>query len=104
MDRVLVTGAAGVLGKEIAAAMASDYHVRLFDTTNADVDGDDRCEWLQGSLVDEADVWGAVRDVDVLVHTGDPPLSLPDSELEREEALLDLATRGTHKLFTAIWA
>ena len=41
-------------------------------------------------------VWQAVRNVDAVVHTGEPPPA-PESE----EALLDRATRGTHVLFQA---
>ena len=36
-----------------------------------------------------------------LIHTGEPPTDLPSDELEREQMLLDLATRGTHVLFSA---
>ena len=99
MERVLVTGAAGILGLEIASAMASDFHIRLFDETKPDVGAGGGGEWRQGSLVDETAIRGAVRDIDVVIHTGDPPLNLPISE--RDETLLDLATRGTHKLYTA---
>ena len=43
----------------------------------------------------------AVRGIDTLIHTGEPPTDLPSDELKREQMLLDLATRGTHVLFSA---
>jgi nucleoside-diphosphate-sugar epimerase len=43
----------------------------------------------------------AVRDIDVVIHTGQPPPALPADVLLYEEMLLDLATRGTHVLCQA---
>lgn len=101
MERVLITGGASPLGGEIAAAM-DDCHVRLLDEAWGDttVSGP-RVEAREGSLVDEAAVREAVRDVEVVIHTGDSPLDLPGIGRGREERLLDLATRGTHKLYNA---
>ena len=93
--RVLVTGAASALGQEVAAALAVDENaqLRLLDDCAAprqDV------EWVAGRLMDPDAVWQAVRNVDAVVHTGEPPPA-PESE----ETLLDRATRGTHVLFQA---
>ena len=92
--RVLVTGAASALGQEVAAALeAENAELRLLDDCAApwqDV------EWVAGRLMDPDAVWQAVRNVDAVVHTGEPPPA-PESE----EALLDRATRGTHVLFQA---
>ena len=93
--RVLVTGAASALGQEIAVALAADENaeLRLLDDCAAQRQG---VEWVEGRLTDPDVVWQAVRDVDAVVHTGEPP---PVSE--SEEALLDRATRGTHVLLQA---
>ena len=93
--RVLITGAASALGQEVAAALAEDGNaqLRLLDDCAAqrrDV------EWIAARLMDPDAVWQAVRDVDAVVHTGEPPPAT-----ESEEALLDRATRGTHVLLQA---
>ena len=44
---------------------------------------------------------GSSSGIDTLIHTGEPPTDLPSDELAREQMLLDLATRGTHVLFSA---
>ena len=90
--RVLVTGAASALGQEVAAALeAENAELRLLDDCAAQRQD---VEWVEGRLMDPDAVWQAVRNVDAVVHTGEPPPA-PESE----EALLDRATRGTHVLF-----
>ncbi len=97
--RILVTGAASALGREIASALAADEsaQLRLLDdcaTQQQDV------EWIAARLTDSDAVRQAVRDVDAVVHTGEPPPA-PESE----EVLLDRVTRGTHVLLqTAVEA
>ena len=94
----LITGAASALGREVAVALESEAELRRLDDCGP-VEGPG--EWVEGSLVDTEAMWRAVRDIDVLIHTGEPPPNLPEDSLAREEALLDLATRGTHVLFQA---
>lgn len=94
----VITGAASALGREVAAALESEAELRRLDDCGP-VEGPG--EWVEGSLVDSEAMWRAVRDIDVLIHTGEPTPNLPDDSLAREEALLDLATRGTHVLFQA---
>ena len=93
--RVLVTGAASALSQEVATALAVDdsTQLRLIDDCAAQRQD---VEWIEGRLTDSDAVSQAVRDVDVVVHTGEPPPA-PESE----EALLDRATRGTHVLLQA---
>lgn len=91
--RVLVTGAASALGREIAAALDENAQLRLLD------DGlppQRDAEWINGRLTDADAVRQAVQQVDAVIHTGEPP-----SVSESEEALLDRATRGTHVLLQA---
>ena len=93
--RVLITGAASALGREVAAELSADGNaeLRLLDDCAAQRQD---VEWIEGRLTDPDAIRQAVRDVDAVVHTGEPP---PASE--SEEALLDRATRGTHVLLQA---
>ncbi len=100
---VLVTGAASRLGKAVTAELASTHRLRLMD---ADMSGLTRVgggdvELIEGILLDPDIAWKAVRGVDALIHTGEPPGELPKDDLERDQHLLDLATRGTHVLLKA---
>lgn len=97
---VLIAGAASRLGQEIIAALGAEFHLRLLDDSGAE-QKEENDDWVQGSLVDSETAWKAVRNIDVLIHTGEPPPNLPEDPLEREQTLLDLATRGTHVLFKA---
>ena len=96
--KILITGAASALGREIAAALDETNQVRRLD----DCGPIDECgEWIEASLVDVQAMVEAVRDIDVVIHTGQPPPALPADVLLYEEMLLDLATRGTHVLCQA---
>ena len=94
---ILITGAASRLGKAIVAELEKDHKLRLLDSVFTDV----HAELLQGSILDPDTVWKAVRNIDALIHTGELPQHLPEDELEKEQFLLDLATRGTHILLKA---
>ena len=75
--RVLVTGAASALGQEVAAALeAENAELRLLDDCAASRQD---VEWVAGRLMDPDAVWQAVRNVDAVVHTGEPPPA-PESE------------------------
>ena len=93
--RVLVTGAASALGQEVATALAADENAQLRLLDDCAAQRQD-VEWVAARLTDPDAVRQAVRDVDIVVHTGEPPPA-PESE----EALLDRATRGTHVLLQA---
>ena len=93
--RILVTGAASALGQEVVAALATDGNAQLRLLDDCAAQRQD-VEWIEGRLTDPDAVRQAVRDVDAVVHTGEPP---PASE--SEEVLLDRATRGTHVLLQA---
>jgi nucleoside-diphosphate-sugar epimerase len=97
--RVLITGAAGRLGRAIAAALRPEHQLRLADTGS--LASNTGVECIQADLLEPEAVWAAVRNVDAVIHTGDPPADLPADELARDQSLLDWATRGTHVLFQA---
>ena len=96
---ILITGASSQLTQAIATELKADHNVRLMDSVPVDVA--EGCDFIQGNILDPDDSWKAVRGIDTLIHTGEPPTDLPSDELKREQMLLDLATRGTHVLFTA---
>jgi len=96
---ILITGASSRLAQAIAVELETDHELRLMDSVPVDVGG--KSEFIQGSLLDTADLQRAVQGLDALIHTGEPPTNLPTDGLEREQMLLDLATRGTHNLFSA---
>ena len=96
---ILITGASSQLAQAIATELKDDHSVRLMDSVPVDVA--EGCDFTQGNILDPEDSWEALRGIDTLIHTGEPPTDLPSDELEREQMLLDLATRGTHVLFSA---
>ena len=96
---ILITGASSQLAQAIATELKDDHSVRLMDSVPVDVA--EGYDFIQGNILDPDDSWEAVRGIDVLIHTGEPPTDLPSDELKREQMLLDLATRGTHVLFSA---
>ncbi|MCC7264881.1 MAG: NAD(P)-dependent oxidoreductase [Candidatus Latescibacteria bacterium] len=97
--RVLITGAASRLGQAIAARLRDRHHLRLLDSTP--LEPGPNATSMQASLLDPQAMWQAVRNIDAVIHTGEPPADLPGDELARDQLLLDLATRGTHVLFLA---
>ena len=105
---ILITGAASRLGRAVAEALEG-HALRLMDESpveapgGGDATGDSLPDQgaIEGSLLDQDAVWRAVRGMDAVVHTGEPPQKLPESDTEREKHLLELATRGTHQLFKA---
>lgn len=97
--RILITGAASPLGQAIAARLRDRHQLRLVDTTP--LEPGPNSTFFQASLLDPEAMWKAVRNIDAVLHTGEPPAQLPAGELERDQLLLDLATRGTHVLCLA---
>ena len=97
--KILITGAASTLAKEIITALGAGHQLRLMDEVA--VEPQENVEAFQGSLMNQDDVWTAVRGMDAILHTGEPPPNLSEEEQARDQQLLDLATRGTHQLFKA---
>ncbi len=97
--RILLTGAASPLGRAIIDELGDTHQLRLLD--EEPIEAAERHEVMQGSLTDTDLVWSAVRDMEVVLHTGEPPTQLPADTHEREQLLLDIATRGTHILCKA---
>jgi nucleoside-diphosphate-sugar epimerase len=96
---ILITGAASTLAQEIVKALGDTHRLRLMDSVP--VTPPEKTEFVQGTLLEQDDAWRAVRGMDAVIHTGEPPPVLPEDALAREQMLLDLGTRGTHNLFKA---
>lgn len=97
--RVLITGAASRLGQAVADRLRGRHQLRLLDTTPFEPGANATA--VQASLLDPQAMWQALRHIDAVIHTGEPPADLPADPLTRDQLLLDLATRGTHVLFLA---
>ena len=94
--KILITGAASRLGQAIVAELAPEHVLRLIDEEPVGTDGE--VDVVQGSLLEPNTAWEAVRGVDAIIHTGEPPANLA---ARSEQALLERSTRGTHVLLSA---
>ncbi|TDT82329.1 nucleoside-diphosphate-sugar epimerase [Arthrobacter sp. AG258] len=92
--KVLVTGASGLLGREVAALLVRRGHaVATFQRRPSRVDGaEDRC----GSLTDDAAVRDAVRDMAAVVH-----LAAKVSFTGRAADFDEVNVQGTRRLLDA---
>jgi len=99
---ILITDATSPLAQTITTDLAPDHHLRLLDTTHPNT-LPENTEFIQASPTDtDTDtVWKAVRDIDALILTGEPPPNQSNTPLEHQETLLDQAIRGTHILCQA---
>lgn len=98
---VLITGAQSHLGQAIARELAPGNRLRLWGTGDPPSELDENITYFEGDMRDPDVAWHAVRNMQAIVHTGEPPPNLPEDDLACEQELLDLATRGTHVLFKA---
>lgn len=98
--RILITGASSRFAQAIATELGEEHDLLLMDSVPVEVTGK-RSTFMQGSLLNHEDTWKAVRGIDALIHTGNPPSDLPPDGLKQEQMLLDLGTRGTHNICKA---
>lgn len=99
--RILVSEGTSRIGSALLRALPTEHRIRIL-SDEAALDTDRRrIEAVPASLTDAQTFWHAVRGVDAVVLTGQVTTPLPTDDLERERALLDIATRGTHALFEA---
>jgi nucleoside-diphosphate-sugar epimerase len=81
--KILITGAATLLGKAVIAALKDEHQLKLID----------------GTIVEEDEAAEAVKDVEALVHLAAAcPDHVTSEGDEREQTLLDHASRGTYNL------
>ncbi len=95
---VLITGAESYLGQAIARELAPGNRLRLWGTGDRPSEQGENITYFEGDIRDPDVAGQAVRNMQAIVHTGEPP---PNLDLACEQELLDLATRGTHVLFKA---
>lgn len=106
-EKVLVTGAAGLLGRVVARHLAQDGHaVRAVDRRTPGEAGADaaavaRTEWRTGDLADPQFAAAAVEGVDAVVHLaaipspwGHPDLEVYAGNVAATYAVLDAAGRA----------
>lgn len=92
--RVLVTGASGLLGREVASLLVRKGHtVTTFQRRPSGVDG---VTDHSGSLTDEAGVTAAVQDVDGVIH-----LAAKVSFTGRAQEFNEVNVQGTRRLLRA---
>lgn len=88
--RILMTGAAGLLGTMLAEELENKYQLRLADV----IPGSARGEWVGADVTVPMDMYRATEGVDLLVHLAawhclkEPPFSTEAilQELRRKEA------------------
>ena len=98
--RILQTGAASELGRALTTQLEADGHrLRLVD--GEAVTASAQSESCVADLTDADSMWRAVRNIDAVIHTGEPPANVPSGPEARDAFLLDYYTRGTHALFKA---
>lgn len=100
--RLLITGGAGSIGKELAISLAQEgYQVRAFDIPQADFLGlSDSCvELMKGDIADRNSVKKAVEGCDLVLHLA--ALLPPASEIHREKTFA-VNVDGTAHLVDAI--
>jgi len=93
MARVLVTGAAGLLGREVVAELVAGYEVVGLDRVRGEAD----IEWHVGDVTDPALVAGAMAGCEAAVHVAAIPniVSGPGHDIVR------VNTVGTWNVFAA---
>jgi nucleoside-diphosphate-sugar epimerase len=103
MKRILVTGGAGSLGREVVLELARVGHrVRVLDLPQCDfgpLEGTSGVEITRGSIEDERLLAGAVQGVDLALHLA--ALLPPSSERNREHTLA-VNVEGTRALLKAL--
>lgn len=83
MTRVLVTGGAGVLGRDVVSRlMEKDYTVRIMSRSPRH--GTTSAEWAQAQLLTGEGLSESLQDVDVIVHAAaDRKFAKTDAEMTR---------------------
>jgi nucleoside-diphosphate-sugar epimerase len=97
---MLVSEAASRLGNALLDSLVNSHQVRIARHSRDTVELND-CEVVDMDPMDPAAAWRAVRGMEAVVLTGQPPQPIPTTSIEGAHARLDHATRGTHTLLQA---
>ncbi len=92
--RILLTGAAGLIGSHLAPRLRDRYALRLFDTERPRGEADD--EVVVGDILDEQAIRDACRGVAAVVHLAGIP-----NEADFDDLLLPINLQGVHTVFEA---
>ena len=93
--KILITSAQSVLGRAIASELAAGHELRLLETEP--IKGPPGTECAVADLMRAATLPAAVSGVEVVIHTGELPLTAPQDDGAR----LEWYTRGTYDLMAA---
>jgi len=98
--KVLITGAAGKVGRAVCRELAGVHELRLFDLMPVK---EPEGEMILGSVTDGAALWRATVGVDAVIHLafGRPGAPLPG---DPDELSYDVNVKGTHNVFRAAHA
>ncbi|MGM1065745.1 NAD-dependent epimerase/dehydratase family protein [Saccharothrix sp. Mg75] len=96
-ERILITGAAGIVGTLMRSRLAApDRTLRLLDIAPLPpADAGERVELVTASVTDEAAMEAACADVDAVIHLGGHSLERPWADI------LDVNINGTHVVLEA---
>lgn len=98
--RILVTGGSGFIGSHIVDKLIEDgYEVRVFDKVKPHRED---VEWFKGDLLNEKDVLGACKDVEVIYHLA--AIADVGVALSQFELCLMVNELGTMNFLKAAWA
>lgn len=104
MKKVLVTGGAGSMGKEISIILADKgYMVRVFDIPQANFAGleEKNIETIKGDIGNVESVSNAINDIDIVVHLA---AILPPASEVNKELTMKVNVNGTNNIVDSIIA
>ena len=105
MKRVLITGGAGTLGREMVNLLtAQDYTVRVMSRRSRPAAQPSKIEWAQADLGAGTGISEAVSGVDTIVHAATNFLSSSKVDVAGTKRLLDAARAAdvSHVLYVSI--
>ncbi len=95
MARILVSGGAGGLGREIVQRLKETTHtVRVMSRASAPVALDKRIEWAQADVENSSGLDEAIKGVDIIVNSMTNPLNTQQVDVDGTRRLLAAARKA----------